>query len=126
MGTLGQGVFLTWFPLITDERFPLVVYEVPESKRSVKQNQFLFKVPGDRKQYGIPKAKYLPVGVIEKMSLRQDELTLVDILALFEGGDKTASDAIRTLDGEQLMQLTSAWQEDSGISAGESSASTDS
>lgn len=101
-----------------------MTYEVPESKRSIAQNQFKFKVPGDRKIYSIPKAKFLPVGVIEKVSANRDEVTLIDILGLLEGNDEKTGAAIRTLDSEQLIELTKAWQADSGIELGESSAST--
>jgi len=101
-------------------------YTVPESKRSLHQNQFEFKVPGDKKLYRIPKIKYLPVGTIEKMALAGKNVTISDMLSLFDGDNSAAADAVRKLDREQLEALTRAWQEDSGIVVGESSASTDS
>lgn len=101
-----------------------MTYEVPASKRSLKQNQFKFKVPGDKTFYFIPKAKYLPVGVIEKLASNAEQVTLIDILAMFKGADEKSLEAIRTLDSEQLIDLTSAWQEDSGVTTGESSASS--
>jgi len=101
-----------------------MTFEVPASKRSLKQNQFLFKVPGNRKQFSVVKAKYIPVGLIEKLSGTEKAVSIKDLLELFGGGE--ASEAVRDLDSEQLNALTVAWQKDSGISVGESSASTDS
>lgn len=100
-------------------------YEVPESKKSIRQNQFEFMVPGDDTVYAVPKAKFLPVGVIEKMSTR-GAVSISDILDLFGDGGSPAAVAVRTLDSEQLQALTEAWQRDSGLTVGESSASTDS
>jgi hypothetical protein len=99
-----------------------MVYEVPASKKSVRQNQFSFKIPGKTTTYHVPKAKFLPVGVIERMSTKSDEISISDILGLF--GDGAAADAVRTLDQDQLKFLTEAWQKDSGLTVGESSAST--
>lgn len=101
-------------------------FVVPESKRSIRQNQYEFTVPGSKKTHRIPKAKYLPVGLIEKLSNSPGEISISDVLAMFDGGDKAALDAIRTLDSEQLEALTQDWQNDSGITVGESKASTDS
>lgn len=100
-----------------------MAYEVPASKRSIKQNQFIFKVPGDRKSYSIPKAKYLTVGQVEKFSVKGEEMDITDILSILGQGD--AHDAVRELDQEQLMALMEAWQNDSELTVGESSASTE-
>lgn len=101
-------------------------YTVPESKRSLHQNQFEFQVPGDDTIHRIPKMKYLPVGTIEKMALAGKNVTISDLIALFDGDNAAAAHAVRQLDTEQLQDLTEAWQKDSGITVGESSASTDS
>ena len=98
-----------------------MTYHVPESKRSIAQNQFIFDVPGDETIYSIPKAKYLPIGTIEHLSTNSGQISITDILDLI--GDTAARDAARTLDQEQLQALMSAWQEDSGLTMGESSAS---
>lgn len=97
-------------------------YEVPASKRSIKQNQFAFKVPGDRKTYHIPSAKYMTIGQVEALSAKGDQVAITDILEILGQGE--AREAVRTLDQEQLMALMEAWQDDSGLSVGESSAST--
>lgn len=108
-----------------------MVYEIPESKRSKDQNKWEFKVPGDDRVYKILKAKYLPLGLVEKLE-GQKNVTLADIFAMFDAGKQTKAEiaetsavhaAIRTLDGEQLQALTEAWQNDSGVQLGESSAS---
>ena len=99
-----------------------MTYEVPASKRSIKQNQFTFKVPGDRKTYSIPKAKYMTIGQVEALATKGGEVQLTDLLDILGQGD--ARDAVRTLDQEQMMNLLEAWQADSGLSVGESSASS--
>ena len=100
-----------------------MAYQVPESKRSIDQNKFEFNVPGDDRTYKVPKAKYLPLGAVEKLQ-GQSDVTLSDIIELFNDAD--AQVAIRRLDTEQLSALTEAWQNDSGVQLGESSASSSS
>lgn len=94
-----------------------MVYEVPESKRSIDQNKWSFKVPGSETEYQITKAKYLPLGLVEKLEGKKD-VTLKDIFDMF-GGDEEVREAIRSLDTEQLQNLTEAWQNDSGVQLGE-------
>lgn len=99
-----------------------MTYKVPESKRSYKQNQFEFELP-DGKTYSIPKAKFMKTGDVEKLAARGDNaVKITDLLELF--GEGPAALAARELDVEQLQALMSAWQEDSGLELGESSAST--
>lgn len=101
-------------------------FVVPESKRSIRQNQYEFTLPGQKKIYRIPKAKYLPVGLIEKFEGSKEDLSVADVLSMFDNGDAATLAAIRTLDSEQLQALTKDWQTDSGMTVGESKASTDS
>lgn len=100
-----------------------MTFQVPESKRSIRQNQFEFKVPGDRKTYRVPKAQYMTMGQVEALAERGDNVQITDILEILGQGD--AREAVRTLDQEQLMALMEAWQEASGLTTGESSASTE-
>lgn len=98
-----------------------MAFKVPESKRSSKQNQFEFELP-DGKTYYIPKAKYMKTGDVETLASMGKQVKITDLLHLF--GDGPASIAVRELDVEQLQGLMTAWQEDSGLELGESSAST--
>ena len=99
-----------------------MVYEVPESKKSLNQNQFPFKLAG--KQFELPKFKYIEVGHLELLS---DPETRITGLLGIAGGPKTAlGAAFRKLDAEQLQGLVEAWQADSGVTVGESSASENS
>lgn len=99
-----------------------MVYEVPASKRSLKQNVFEFKVPGSTKVYSIPKAEFLTMGQVETLQQKEDEVSLTDVLDLI--GDATAQKAARGLDQHQLKALLEAWQKESGLELGESSASS--
>lgn len=106
-------------------------FSVPESKRSIDQNKFEFDVPDKPGQvFKVPKVKYLPMGAMETLQ-GQGNVTLSDVLDLFareEDGPEAVAirDAVRTLDTEQLQALTEAWQKDSGVQLGESSASSSS
>jgi len=97
-----------------------MTFKVPESKRSIAQNRFEFELP-DGATYSIPKAKYLTTGQVEKLSTVGGDLTLTDLLDLFD--ETEAATAVRQLDVEQLQALMAAWQADSGLTVGESSAS---
>lgn len=98
-----------------------MVYQVPASKASIKQNQFRFQVPGDKRTYSLPKMQFLPVGVVSEAS-KLAEPTLFDFLTFF--GNGPAAKAVKGLDKDQLSHLTDAWMKDSGVKLGESSASS--
>lgn len=94
-----------------------MTFQVPTSKKSIQQNRFPFTVDG--KTYSIPLLKYAPVEAAE--AFENDKPIRALMLA---ANDQTAADAIRSLDGEQFQALMDAWTEASGISPGESQAST--
>ena len=96
-----------------------MAFKVPASKRSIKQNRFEFEVDG--KKYDIPLLKFLPVAAAEAFEAGRN------IEGILAGADTDrARDAIRSLDSEQVEGLMDAWQEASGVEAGESSASSES
>lgn len=98
-----------------------MTFQIPESKRSIAQNRFHATLP-DGTEFSVPKAKYLTMGQVEKLSGDAAEVKFTDILALM-GDTDDALAAVRQLDQEQLQALMAAWQEDSGLVVGESSAS---
>lgn len=89
------------------------MYQVPKSKKSIKQNQFEFEIDG--KQYTVPLLKYLPVSTI----IRFESEGFKAVLEAFG----THADIVGALDQEQFEGLTKAWTEESGIDLGESQAS---
>lgn len=117
-----------------------MVYEVPASKASIKQNQFEFKVPGERKTRSLPLPKYLPIGWRSKMEdagrpikaaidagkdPAPEDLALLGSLQL-EMLDKYSPGLVDLMDEEQLAELLKAWQAAGGITVGESVASASS
>lgn len=94
-------------------------FEVPQSKRSVKQNRFEFTVDG--KQYEIPLLKFAPVAAIEHF---EAERVVTGLVMMCD--DEATKDAIRSFDGDQLDAFSNAYQEASGVSVGESGASASS
>lgn len=97
------------------------MFEVPAPKRSMKQNLFQFKMPGDEKVYELPKLQYLKPSLVDKLDGGQKievirGITDEYIPGLFDQFD----------DSEQLIALYEAWAKESGISLGESSGSAES
>lgn len=92
-----------------------MAFQVPPSKRSIKQNLYEFVI--EDKKFTVPLMKFLPVRVIAEMETGG----LKAVLAAF--GDEDAVAAVGELDSEQLEALTTDWSEASNITAGESSAS---
>jgi hypothetical protein len=114
-----------------------MTFEVPASKASHKQNQFEFKVPGEKKKRTLPQLKFLPIGIRTKLAeagrpiaaaqeagVKPETADLERMgtlqLELLEKHSPGISDV---LDTEQLGALLVAWQEASGITVGESQAS---
>jgi len=96
------------------------MFEVPASKASVKQNQFEFKIPGDRKTYSIPKLQFLRPSLLREMDSMKNQVDRV--YALIENYHPGLVDKFD--DMEQLTALYVGWSEGSGITVGESSASS--
>lgn len=114
-----------------------MTFEVPASKASIKQNQFEFQVPGERKKRSLPLLKYVPIGLKSKMAeaakpiqeakdagreLSREDLGRLGALQI-QLLEKYAPGITDVLDEEQLGALVVAWQEASGVTVGESVAS---
>jgi len=113
-----------------------MVYEIPASRASLKQNVFEFKVPGERKNRSLPLMQYTPLGFRTKLeSLARpiqaaqkagEDPDVEDLRALgnmqLEMLEKYSPGLTDLLDDEQMAALLKAWQEASRISVGESRA----
>lgn len=93
------------------------MFEVPKSKRSIKQNRYQFKLAG--KTFDIAKAQYLPMRAAKLF----EEEKIVDGLLQLAEGNEALEDALLDLDGEQLSALVEDWQRESDVSLGESETS---
>lgn len=98
-----------------------MVYEVPASKASIKQNRFEFKVPGDKKTYSVPKLQFLKPSLVQDVEEDNPIRAMRAILDYYTPGVYEKFE-----DGEQVAGLFNAWAEGSGVDLGESSASADS
>lgn len=96
-----------------------MTFEVPASKKSIKQNRFTFKV-GD-KTYEIPLLKFAPVAAAEAF---EDDRNVAGLMLCCE--NDAAREAVRAMDGDQFGALMEAWQQASGVEMGESDGSADS
>lgn len=93
------------------------MYEIPESKKSLDQNQFQFSYRGQH--YSIPKIKYLSPTTVRAISAMTATETVFYLLDQFGSGD-----LVNQLDDMvQVESLYRAWMTDSGIDVGESLAS---
>jgi hypothetical protein len=98
-----------------------MVFEVPKSQASIGQNRFEFSLPGSKKSFSIPLAKYIKPEIVVTLAETPDVRGTRALLehyapgawALFESND-------------QLEAFGAAWREASGIGLGESSASSNS
>lgn len=100
-----------------------MVYKVPASKASLKKNRFEFTFPGDDEIFSVPKAEFLPPWLVSAIG---DDMTKIQVA-------KTILDAFFDFDvlkkfddSDQLAGWFEAWQKESGIALGESSASDNS
>jgi hypothetical protein len=96
-----------------------VVYQVPASKASIKQNRFEFQLPGSKKVYSVPKLQF----VKPSLALTFGELTEIQVANLLFA--EYLPEVFPQLeDGSQLEALLNAWKDASeGVGVGESSAS---
>lgn len=113
-----------------------MVFEVPASRASIKQNQFEFKVPGEKKTRALPLLKFVPVGYRDRLQKLAEPIREAqaagatpsnEVLAAFGSFqidllEKYAPGITDLMDDEQLAALLKAWTEASGISVGESPA----
>lgn len=122
-----------------------MVYQVPASKASIKQNVFEFSLPDDAEVFSIPLGQYLNAALFGQMRDLVSALKSV----LDEGGEPSAAQQIaltqvqqRILEhyapglsekatNDQILNILKAWQEASnpsgqGVALGESLASSDS
>jgi len=113
-------------------------FKVPESKASIAQNRFEFELPTGEK-FSLPKMQYISTDIRERMQRTSVPLKRI----IDEGGQPTPEQTIEVqaiqrelfekyapglyelVTDDQLTAIQQAWQEASGISVGESSASAD-
>lgn len=93
-----------------------MAFQVPQSKKSIKQNRFEFQIGDD--VFEVPLLKFAPVRAAELLEKGEQVQALLAML-----DDEAARDAVRSLDGEQFGALMDAWSKASGVDAGESAAS---
>jgi hypothetical protein len=96
-----------------------MVYQVPTSQASIKQNRFEFSLPGSKKVYSVPKLQF----VKPSLALSFGEMSEVQVAnALFTEYLPEAFPLLE--DSSQLQALMEAWQAESeGVGVGESGAS---
>ncbi|MEC5185298.1 hypothetical protein RCH12_002774 [Cryobacterium sp. MP_3.1] len=100
-----------------------MVFQVPPSKASSKQNRFEFQVVADGPVYSIPLLKYVKNGLKARLSqLTEENLKFSDLLMIFEA-DPAARTAVDEIEQEQTDELLKAYHEASGITLPESSPS---
>lgn len=98
-----------------------MVYEVPDFKKSIKQNKFLFRVEGV--EHEATRFDLLPTTFIESIG-EIEEKRIVKVMRLaLAGADEGLAEKLGEMPIKALQDLIAAWQKDGGIELGESSAS---
>lgn len=69
----------------------------------------------------LPKFKHTPAGVVRKVRSKSEAEQIFTVLEALADDDALA--IIDTMDTEQLQAFIAAWQKDSNVTVGESSAS---
>lgn len=114
-----------------------MVYEIPASKASIKQNLFEFKVPGEKKLRSMPKQQFINGDLRARLAkvvvgIRRHQADGTDpgeesLLAIQELQREVLEhynpDLYKLLDSDQITALLKQWGEESNIELGESSAS---
>lgn len=114
--------------------------QVPASKASIKQNQYTFRVPGEKKDRSLPFMQYVSADLryqfgqvtsrIQSAEEAGKEPAAADGEAAarlqYELVERYAPGLHLAVDGEQLDWIVQEWMKASSVTPGESSASADS
>lgn len=95
-------------------------YKVPDWKKSIDQNKFEVEVGGET--FALPKAEYL-TGRQAQQFEKSDEVE-GGIYAVLDGIVDGLGAAMLDVPQKYIKEFVAEWQEDSGISLGESEASS--
>lgn len=96
-----------------------MAFQVPKSKRHEAASRFEFEL--DEQTHSIPLLKFMPVESAEAFEAGQNVQAI-----LLACETDAARRAVRSMDGEQFEAFMDAWQEASGVTVGESAASSES
>ncbi len=85
--------------------------ELPDSKKSIDQNRFPFKVGGV--EYSIPNINYLTGAQSDTFDDAETASALLDFMAF---GNKKLRQELGGMPKEHVKTLISEWQKDGGVS----------
>lgn len=94
------------------------MFEVPQSKKSIRQNRWEFTIPGEDGTFDVPLMKFASIAAMEAFEAGKESTGLI-----LAADNERARDAIRSLDADQVTALLDAWSEASGVTVGESQGS---
>lgn len=69
----------------------------------------------------LPKFKHIPVGVVRKVRRQGEAEQIFTVLEAV--ADDATLEVIDSMNTEEMQEMVAAWQRDSGVTVGESSAS---
>lgn len=95
-----------------------------KTAKKSKANTFTYTYDG--KTISLPKFGEFPFGVIRKIRKLTDEEQFYSLLELVTKNDPDTLDVIDEMYADDIVALVEAWQEDAGVSLGESVESADS
>lgn len=95
-----------------------------KTTKKSKANTFTYTFDG--KTITLPKFGNFPFGVIRKIRKLEDEEQFYSLLEFVTKDDPDTLDVIDSMYADDVAELVTAWQEDAGVSLGESEESADS
>lgn len=98
-----------------------MVYEVPRAKQSVDQDKFKFTVEGE--DHSATRFDLLPTGFMESLSELKNSQVVKALRLAIAGDNEDLAAKLAELPLKHVQGLIEAWQEDSGVTLGESQAS---
>jgi hypothetical protein len=101
-----------------------MVYEVPDYKKSIDQDKFSFKL--GTKTYKATRFDLLPVSFVESLGEIEEKHVVKALRLALAGSDEGLAAALAVLPVKAIKGLIEAWQENAGVTLGESKASDDS
>lgn len=103
-------------------------FAVPAPKSSTDAAaRFEFTLPGSKKKWRVPLFGFMPVSEAEKVAAAMATKKLAPVVdVLFGAKGEPLADAIHDLTPDQINALVTAWSVESGLTLGESKASSNS
>lgn len=101
-----------------------MVYVIPDHKKSIKQNVFQFELNGTTRE--AVRFDMLPTSFLEGIAELEEKHVVKALRLALAGDDEKLAAELGEIPIGSTKELIKAWQEDAGVTLGESGASDNS